>query len=367
MNEAYYAGAGFGKILALGEVNWLDEDIGTRRAREKAITKAIVDLDWQEKEYLEAYAHWDAPALTLDEAIQTWEAKSYQLFDDQSNQRRSEPSPLMWVYLPPRPLDNELIETVFGEQVFPSTTSGDQIPPGILNMILPHLEELKDIEKRGAGDLPIGKDRSVFRKQDSRWFVTFDRKQVVLDDVAGMTYICYLLKGQGREFRPIDLARAREHKLPIAEVERTSFTPSLIGSLPDGVDLDEDDLYYTDSSDSEALADAKALKEYNGEIKRLRRRAADHRQQGRAEEAAKLLTEADKVEEYLRKITGLKDQVRKFDSPEERARKSVTNAIIRAKNSLQQVHEPLWCHFQAHLTTGDYCIYAPDPPIQWDF
>jgi hypothetical protein len=74
--------------------------------------------------------------------------------------------------------------------------------------------------------------------------------------------------------------------------------------------------------------------------------------------------EIDQLERYLREA-GYGTIAAKFTTNQERARKSVLNAITRAVGRIKPVNPPLAAHLDDCIHTGTTCLYSPNRQIDW--
>ena len=88
---------------------------------------------------------------------------------------------------------------------------------------------------------------------------------------------------------------------------------------------------------------------------------------GDTERAARLGDELDFLTKELARAVGLRGRERRFSSPAERARISVTKAIKTAIRLIDEHCPELAAHFEASIQTGRSCSYATPgaPPPSW--
>ena len=84
------------------------------------------------------------------------------------------------------------------------------------------------------------------------------------------------------------------------------------------------------------------------------------------EQAAEMRAEADQLKAHLTSTASLGGKLRKSGDPNEKARKSVSQAIHRGLKEIAQHHPALADHLRRTLTPIKYPLcYSPDPPIDW--
>ncbi|MCR9094566.1 MAG: AAA family ATPase [bacterium] len=181
------------------------------------------------------------------------------------------------------------------------------------------------------------------------WQLSFAGDDFELPDTKGLAYLHQLLATPDREIHVLDLVAAEEGAAPAARFEGS-------GEADAGSVLVETEW---ESVDDQALA------AYRDRLRRLaedRAAAESARDLGRLEAIDE---EAVRIEDELRRVTGLGGRARPAGSSVEKARKSVYNRI-RAAISRIEVHSPaLARHLERSVTTGRSCVYRPEQAIEW--
>ena len=62
---------------------------------------------------------------------------------------------------------------------------------------------------------------------------------------------------------------------------------------------------------------------------------------------------------------GLGGRARTTGDPVERARKAVTMRVGTAMKAIAEVHPALARHLRASVSTGRFCAYQPEDPVNW--
>jgi hypothetical protein len=81
--------------------------------------------------------------------------------------------------------------------------------------------------------------------------------------------------------------------------------------------------------------------------------------------AEKARIELDMLVDHLTAALGLGGRSRRGAGTAERARSAVTQRIRSTIRRLGAAHPELGRHLQASITTGTYCTYRPEHPVDW--
>lgn len=166
--------------------------------------------------------------------------------------------------------------------------------------------------------------------QGEYWEVTFAGRAIHAKTSKGLTDIHRLLSTPGREIHCLELVGA-------------------------GVEQ---------SSTGEVL-DPVARRDYEQRIRDLQADidAADaDNDYARADRAR---VELDAIVDHLTAAFGLGGRSRRGGGTAERARSAVTQRIRSTIRRLGAVHPELGRHLEASITTGTYCVYRPEHPVDW--
>ncbi|MET0206798.1 MAG: ATPase, partial [Thermoleophilaceae bacterium] len=104
----------------------------------------------------------------------------------------------------------------------------------------------------------------------------------------------------------------------------------------------------------------------------FRRRIEDLREDLELAEAAndplrveRARAELDAVTAALASAFGLGGRARKAGDPAERARSAVTWRIRSALSKVEAAHPALGAHLRNSVSTGTFCSYRPERPVDW--
>jgi hypothetical protein len=81
--------------------------------------------------------------------------------------------------------------------------------------------------------------------------------------------------------------------------------------------------------------------------------------------AEKARIELDMLVDHLTAALGLGGRSRRGAGTAERARSAVTQRIRSTIRRLGAAHPELGRHLAASITTGTYCVYRPEHPVDW--
>ena len=122
-----------------------------------------------------------------------------------------------------------------------------------------------------------------------------------------------------------------------------------------------------DRSDGGAVLDGQAKADYGRRLGELEEELEQARAWRDTERAARLEEASELLTQELAQTIGLRGRTRKFSSPAERARISVTKAIRTAIRLIEAQSPELAAHLDASIQTGRFCSYAPPgaAPPSW--
>ena len=173
-------------------------------------------------------------------------------------------------------------------------------------------------------------------RHGSDWEVEFQGRRSRVRDSVGMGHLARLLSAPGVEVHSLELASSG------AGVVR--------------------------QDSAGAPLDAQAKSAYRRRVGELEAEIDEARSAYDISRVEALELELDFVVRELKSAVGLGGRDRKPGSSEERARLSVSRAVKRALERLDEVDQNLAGHLRAAVRTGVYCVYQPDPlaEITWD-
>lgn len=185
--------------------------------------------------------------------------------------------------------------------------------------------------------------RAAFRREGDMRVVEYDGARAVLRDLKGMRYLARLLAEPGREFHALDLLGV-EH-----------------GTLETGTRMRQ-------AGDLGPLVDEPARRAYRRRLAEIDDDLAEAEAMGDTARAELARADRDYLVAELSRAFGLGGRARPAGSNSERARGSVTRAVRYALARVTAEHPALAQHLERTISTGTYCVYAPDPraPITWD-
>ena len=162
------------------------------------------------------------------------------------------------------------------------------------------------------------------------WEVTFAGRTAHLKASKGMTDIGRLLSGPGREIHCLELMGAVAEEPSTGEVldQRARSTyEQRIRDLQEDIDAAEADHDYS-------RADRSRL-------------------------------EMDALVDHLTAALGLGGRARRSGGSAERARSAVTQRIRSTIRGVDEAHPEFARHLATTITTGTYCVYRPENPVNW--
>lgn len=165
-----------------------------------------------------------------------------------------------------------------------------------------------------------------FRQEGDYWTLVYEGSVARVKDSRGMTYLAELMRMPNREIHALELSS---------------------GGPRDG-------------SDRPAVVDAQAKAEYRKRLNELNRALDEAEDNNDQAEIERLKDELEWIRQQLAEAFGLGGRARATGSAAERARVSVTRAIKKAVQRIQEAHPSLGEHLLRNIRTGQFCCYDPD-------
>jgi hypothetical protein len=169
-----------------------------------------------------------------------------------------------------------------------------------------------------------------FSEHGDYWAVTFAGRTIHAKSSKGMADLRRLLSSPGREIHSLELTGAGVEQSSTGEV------------------LDQTARRQYEQRVRELQADIDAAEADNDYVRAERARI-----------------ELDTLVDQLAAALGLGGRSRRGAGTAERARSAVTQRIRSTIRRLGAAHPELGRHLQASITTGTYCTYRPEHPVDW--
>jgi hypothetical protein len=171
-----------------------------------------------------------------------------------------------------------------------------------------------------------------FVRDGDAWSITFEGDTCVLADRKGLRDLARLLAEPGREVAAQDLMA-------------TGGTVIDAGSGP--------------------VIDDEARDAYRARLLEIGAELDEADVAGDGERSESLVAEQEALVAQLRGAYGLGGRSRRAGASAERARTAVRSRVRDAVQRIDVAHPALGRHLAHSLRTGTYCIYQPDPPVDW--
>jgi hypothetical protein len=175
-----------------------------------------------------------------------------------------------------------------------------------------------------------------FRRDGRVWHVTWRGDAATIPDSKGMRDLAALLSKPGREIAAVDL------------VEAAAGQPVAAGA------------------DTGPQLDSRARDAYRRRLADLEEEVAEAEANADAGRMAVLSEEREFLAAELAGALGLGGRARTTGDSAERARKAVTMRVGTAVKAIGEVHPALARHLRASVSTGRFCSYQPEDPVNWD-
>jgi tetratricopeptide (TPR) repeat protein len=185
---------------------------------------------------------------------------------------------------------------------------------------------------RNRGDHPVR--QGAIRLDDRRWVLALDGRRVRVPNLVGMRYLAELLTRPGQAIPALTLA-----------------TQGMAPGSPSPQELLDDEARAAYQARAQELASALAEAEADNDPARA--------------EMARI--ELDALVDQLEAATGLGGRPRAFTDPTERARSSVSKAVKRAIDAIDDVSPEIAGALRTTVSCGVLCSYVPDvgSPVVW--
>jgi hypothetical protein len=180
---------------------------------------------------------------------------------------------------------------------------------------------------------------AIFRLEGEFWTIAFHGSSFRLSDAKGLRYIHRLLETPGVEVHVLELERA---------VMPSPVTPGNAGAPPDTVP-------------AQPILDDQAIARFRARIKELQDEIEEAERHNDPERASRGREELDALAAELERYVRPAGKSRGFADETQRARVNVQRAIRGAVERVRDHDPSLGHHLDHDITTGSYCVYAPDP------
>jgi hypothetical protein len=178
--------------------------------------------------------------------------------------------------------------------------------------------------------------RNVFRLEGDFWTLTFADKTAPLKDSLGLKCIAHLISKKGYDVH--------------ASVLRAVATKNIMVTPSAGIEV----------LGPEGIERYKARRE---DLVEQREEAKEFNDVARHEQ---IQEEIYALDQQIISAQGLGGRIRKTKDQAANARTSLTNAISRAIELIQQKHASLARHLDKSIRTGKFMSYSPETDVDWD-
>ena len=197
---------------------------------------------------------------------------------------------------------------------------------------------------------------NVFRNEGQFWTISFEGHTFRLRHSKGLQYLGFLLAHPGQEFHANQI---------LGEVNRNIQVSENSLSIKKQKQFIEDGLNFSSLGDAGPILDSQAKKEYKRRLDELRKELEEAKEFQNIEQADRVREEIEAIEDALSAAFGLGGRVRKGVDPNERARKTISKAISRTLEHIQEHELSLWQHLENALSMGLFLSYKPDRSMNW--
>ncbi len=200
----------------------------------------------------------------------------------------------------------------------------------------------------------------AFIKKGDFWQIAYNGIDTLLKDTKGLNYILELIKNPNQDISILSLLSGID----------SNYSPEMTAAYK-GMkreELEEHGIGYVGGGPPEKVADDEMQRvirnkfiKFNIDIEKADYNGDIDKAEEIEKEKNKFLGEVSRVYGITEKYTKGRD----IESPEEKARKAVSNAITRAIDMIKEEIPDLAEHFERSIQKGKICIYNPNREIPW--
>jgi hypothetical protein len=205
---------------------------------------------------------------------------------------------------------------------------------------------------------------NTFVRKGDVWTISYDDESVQLPHAVGLGYVAILLQNPGREIRCLAIYACSSARRPTIQVQRADDVIRPETEVIQDGDSFVDRAISNTSDHGDTAFDEQARKDYERKARELEKDIKEARKDGRTWEADEKLEELQAISDYVRLNTNRRGRPRKLGDDDEKARITVTSAITRAIESLEQVAPKTATHLRVNIKTGTRAIYR-DTSTPW--
>ena len=203
----------------------------------------------------------------------------------------------------------------------------------------------------------------MLRKRGDIWEIGYDGKTSIFQDIKGFHFISRLLREPWKEIMAGELA-ARVN--PVSEAVANEANLTSDASSGGGFSI-RDSLGVGGAGNIDEVLDETALKEYRERLSAIVEERKEAEENHDSARLATLNEEVERIGQEINAATGHGGKVRKFVSPDDRARSNVTMQIKAAIRKISAQNPDLGSHLGRAIKTGMRCSYQPDPTTDIDW
>jgi hypothetical protein len=222
---------------------------------------------------------------------------------------------------------------------------------------LPNDQDTSDLESRAR--------ENQFIREASTWMIAFDGESCRLKTMIGLDYIAILLASATREFRPLELQRLVSGscvaKHQVAHCVEESLAEEELQDDPDEV---HDRSIKRSDFTRDDLVDGSTMMDLSRKLEKLEEEIGYRTEIGDTKAADDLSRQYSQIERYLKTSRDVHGRSRVFANENEKARQSITGALKRAYNAIQEQAPKTASHLSLQIKTGLIISYL-DSATQW--
>jgi hypothetical protein len=201
--------------------------------------------------------------------------------------------------------------------------------------------------------------QNEFCRDFEQWRITYESRTLPVNHLKGLEYMARIIRNQGKPCHVFELDHHADGSKPALD-NGAQKNVSNEGLRPDKSPYSLDD-----------KVDKQTVHEVDQAINIFRKKIQEAKSIGDSDAVAKAYRELTRLIDYKKSSTGLSGRSRRFSTPEEKSRKTVTKCIRTAINKIAQLEKmhnwpsDLSRHLSNFIKTGVDCKYTPDKPTAW--
>jgi hypothetical protein len=201
-----------------------------------------------------------------------------------------------------------------------------------------------------------GSSDKKFIWEGATWTISFAGERCTLPQMVGLEYVSVLLRHPGKRLRALEL-----------QALATGTTPP--GYLQDNAGRNRFDNQDTPPENQKSLhdelIDGTAMRQIKERMQQLENEIALRGGSGNTQQSDELQKELAQIRSYLKNSRNIRGRSRPFTDENDRARQSISKALVRAYELIRKQAPQTANHFETQISKGSEFTYR-DATARWD-